>query len=134
MPSRATGICNDDIFDARSIASSSSIASTATADDLPGAGYLVGLFYKKAGRLFDIQAGRIAEAMGKGPRVTAERIERRSTELVGTTTVAAENKELRKDCRQLLSYARFVLESVTPSFLLTCLYIVRVSSQLDCML
>ena len=82
MPSHATGDREYNTFDVRSIASSSSISSTATADDLPGAGYLVGLFYKKAGRMFDIQAGRIAEAMGKGPRATADRIERRRAKLI----------------------------------------------------
>ncbi|KAI5120939.1 hypothetical protein M0805_001644 [Coniferiporia weirii] len=87
-----------------------SVSTNATADNLPGPGRIIGNIYGSLGRLLEIQAGRIAETLGRGPHVTAIRIQRRreviaSASLSKLPTIKAENERLEKDCKRMLKYA-----------------------------
>ncbi|KAH8093189.1 hypothetical protein DFH11DRAFT_1684244, partial [Phellopilus nigrolimitatus] len=88
----------------------------ATADNLPGTGRTLGLFYSFAGRHLEVQLGRLAERLGRGPRATAFRIQENSkivshASVWPVSVVKSITKEIEKDCRLLLKY----VGSIAPS-------------------
>lgn len=89
----------------------SSITTNATADDLPGPGRILGNFYSYAGCHLEVQIGRLAEKMGKGPRMAADRIIRRRTKArsLSASSKKIENKngKVIKDCQKLLKYVMY---------------------------
>ncbi|KAH8115048.1 hypothetical protein DFH11DRAFT_142738 [Phellopilus nigrolimitatus] len=98
-------------FCASDQASLISISTNATADNLPGAGRTLGLFYSFAGKHLETRLGRLAGRLGHGPRATALRIQENS----GIVTLAsvlprplslmkARNRKIQKDCKRLLKY------------------------------
>ncbi|KAH8116573.1 hypothetical protein DFH11DRAFT_1219351 [Phellopilus nigrolimitatus] len=99
-------------FDEVSLCTVSSM--NATADNLPGAGRTLGLFYSSAGRHLEVQLGRVAERLGRGPQEAALRIKENS-EIVTLSSVqpiplsvvksrTKKTKKIEKDCKRLLKY------------------------------
>ncbi|KAI5120940.1 hypothetical protein M0805_001645 [Coniferiporia weirii] len=87
-----------------------SVSTNATADNLPGPGRIIGNIYGRLGGCLEVQLGRIAEKMGRGPRATAIRIQRRRDVITSATarkllTIEAESERLEKDCERMLKYA-----------------------------
>ncbi|KAH8104237.1 hypothetical protein DFH11DRAFT_1765478 [Phellopilus nigrolimitatus] len=81
-----------------------------TADNLPGAGRTLGLFYSSAGRQLEVLLGRIAGRLGRGPQATALRIQKNSgivtrpSVLPVPLSVVKSRKKIEKDCKRLLKY------------------------------
>lgn len=96
----------------------SSIASDATAPNLPGAGRTLGLFLDGAGALLENLLNKIATELGLGPAGVAKEIRhlRRHNETPFQSRLESafasrpksEVRSLRKLCRKLLAYARSV--------------------------
>ncbi len=96
----------------------SSIASDATADNLPGPGRNVGRLFTWLGRRLESMINTTAGQMNLGPEAVAEKIRllcrhyetsevERLTSSVGPLS-KAERKRLNKLCKKLLKYARSV--------------------------
>lgn len=97
-----------------SVYSFDTFSTNATADNLPGAGRIVGLAYGYGGRHLETYLNKVAEEkLGLGPRTLAVQIKRRSplpdrpSSLVTVESEAersARIKKDRRDCRRLLKY------------------------------
>ncbi|KAH8116574.1 hypothetical protein DFH11DRAFT_1219359 [Phellopilus nigrolimitatus] len=92
-------------------ASLCSASTNATDDNLPGAGRTLGLLYSFAGRHLEVQLGRLAERLGRGPRATALRIQKNNGIVTRTSAlplplsvVKYRTKKIEKDCKRLLRY------------------------------
>ncbi|KAH8115049.1 hypothetical protein DFH11DRAFT_143274 [Phellopilus nigrolimitatus] len=92
-------------------ASLHSVSTNATADNLPGAGRTLGLFYSFAGKHLEARLGRLAGILGRGPRATALRIQENqgvvalaSVLPLPLSPTKARNKKIQKDCKHLLKY------------------------------
>ncbi|KAH8092156.1 hypothetical protein DFH11DRAFT_1182664 [Phellopilus nigrolimitatus] len=84
-----------------------SVSTNATADNLPGPGRTLGLFYSFAGRHVEVQLGRLAGRLGHGPQAIALRIRKNSLAYVlplPKAFVKTKNSEIEKDCKRLLKY------------------------------
>ncbi|THH06233.1 hypothetical protein EW145_g4225 [Phellinidium pouzarii] len=101
-----------DNTDWESVYTYSSISTNATADNLPGPGRTLDLFYNFAGRLLERRLNTVAEELGYGPRATAQRIQTRRAILASAkyetalpmTVVKRKNEKIEKDCRKLIKY------------------------------
>ena len=89
-----------------------SISTNATADDLPGHGRLIGLFYASAGKRLELHVGRVAEKFGKGLNMTSARIERRREKMahleLGSAKLLRKDAKVKKDILKLLKYTQCV--------------------------
>ncbi|KAH8116577.1 hypothetical protein DFH11DRAFT_1219467 [Phellopilus nigrolimitatus] len=88
-----------------------SVSTNATDDNLPGAGRTLGLLYSFAGQHLEMQLGRLAERLGRGPRATALRIQKNSGIVTSTSVLSPplsmvkfRTKKIEKDCKLLLKY------------------------------
>lgn len=106
-PSRAPWADYDDA-DRYSVCSA---ASNETVDNLPGTGRTLGQAYNFVGRFVEMQLGKAAEYLGKGPRQTVLRIERRRYKPFSAIT---KGDKIEKDCRVMLKYAKCVFCSQPP--------------------
>ncbi|KAH8107619.1 hypothetical protein DFH11DRAFT_1168433 [Phellopilus nigrolimitatus] len=93
------------------LASLDSVSTNATADNLPGPGRTLGLFYSSAGRHLEVQLGKIAGRLGRGPQATAVRIKKNSEVVTFVSVlplpismVKFKAKKIEKDCKLLLRY------------------------------
>ncbi|KAI5123499.1 hypothetical protein M0805_006659 [Coniferiporia weirii] len=87
-----------------------SVSTNATEDNHVGPGRIIGKIYGRLGGCLEVQLGRIAEKMGRGPRATAIRIQRRRNVITSATagkllTIKAESERLENDCERMLKYA-----------------------------
>lgn len=88
-------------------------SSNATASDIVGTGRVLGLVYRKAGRVLEKGLGLFAERIGAGPRKVAERIVNDGLYGHGIAPSTAlhpyplvkKRQHLRPDCQTLLTYA-----------------------------
>lgn len=92
-------------------------SSDETADDLPGPGRMLGKLYSHAGRFVVKGLSVVAERRGYGPTVTALRIR----DIFEDELLPKRRKFLRKSCKDLVRYMRFVKEC-TVYFGSVCLY------------
>lgn len=96
----------------------SSIASDATASNLPGPGRTVGLLFDWLGNRFEVFLNKMATRRGLGPTATAREIRRLrrhyDTSFQSRLATAlcslpqAEVRTLKKLCDKLLKYTRYV--------------------------
>ncbi|KAI5120946.1 hypothetical protein M0805_001651 [Coniferiporia weirii] len=112
---RTITIVYDTDSDRDSIAS---VSTNATADNLPGPGRIIGNIYGRLGGRLEVQLGRVAEKMGRGPRATAIRIQARRKVIASVSpskllTIKAENERLEKDCKRMLMYATLHVSSTS---------------------
>ncbi|KAH8116687.1 hypothetical protein DFH11DRAFT_1124127 [Phellopilus nigrolimitatus] len=110
----------DDIYlSAESEQSSTSLSTTATADNLPGAGRVLGNVYSFFGRRLEVAASKFMARRGYGPHAATERIDtlRSGFWIYGENSViyreqcisfphSKEDQKVRKNCDKLLKYVR----------------------------
>ncbi|KAI5118532.1 hypothetical protein M0805_009684 [Coniferiporia weirii] len=96
-----------------SLLSWSITSSNETADNLPGAGRILGNAYVFAGRGLEKQLGSVADCLGFGPKAVAVRIQKRREVTVTRPALPLlsrssrnESKNIEKDCRRLLKCVR----------------------------
>lgn len=83
-------------------------SSNETMDDLPGPGRILGNLYTSARRRLENGIGRLAVRMGRGPNVTALKIQRilENKSLRPLTR----HKKLKKNCKRLSRYVKWVVQ------------------------
>ncbi|KAI5118530.1 hypothetical protein M0805_009682 [Coniferiporia weirii] len=86
-------------------------SSNETADNLPGAGRVIGNIFSCTGKGLERQLSSVAERLGFGPRATAFRIQRRRKAITTYPELPplpgpfrAKSKKIEKDCRRLLRH------------------------------
>ncbi|KAI5118535.1 hypothetical protein M0805_009687 [Coniferiporia weirii] len=91
----------------------SSASSNQTADNLPGAGRIIGNCYDLTGRGLERQIGSVAGRLGFGPLAVAVRIQKRRKAITTYSNLPqppgpfrAESKKTEKDCKKLIGYVR----------------------------
>ncbi|THG98318.1 hypothetical protein EW145_g7446 [Phellinidium pouzarii] len=127
MQYRSGAHCDD--ADQESYYACSTLSSNMTADNLPGAGRILGNVYSFLGRYLKSMAGRAAERLGYGPRVTAIRIQKRhkvirdasrghlSWTSCSPEEIKAKVKKVENDCKLILKYVRSNVLSTTKEAL-----------------
>ena len=81
-------------------------SSNDTADDLPGAGRLLGKFYQVTGQYLERAINALAKRSVHGPRVIAKRIQLRHWDHEYARATTQHEKEQRKDFKKLISYTK----------------------------
>lgn len=87
-------------------------SSTSTASNLPGPGRALDNLYGSVGRTIEAHLGRLAEKLGRGPRMAAVRIERRRSKVLNFAgdgrKARTKTKKVVKDCKKLVGYVQWV--------------------------
>ena len=87
-------------------------SSTSTASNLPGPGRALDNLYGSVGRTIEARLGRLAEKLGRGPRMAAVRIERRRSKVLNFAgdrrKARTKTKKVVKDCKKLVGYVQWV--------------------------
>lgn len=91
----------------------SSDSTNITADNLVGAGRVLGNVYVFLGNRLEGRLGASAEKLGYGPQASATKVQRHRQLMASTledpelqTSFDMDNKEVLKHCRKLLQYAK----------------------------
>lgn len=99
--------------DHRTFKSYSSDSTNITADDVVGAGRVLGNVYALLGNRLEGRLGAGSERLGYGPRASAIKVQKHRQSMASTledpghqTSFDMDNKEVLKHCRKLLRYAK----------------------------
>ncbi|KAI5120943.1 hypothetical protein M0805_001648 [Coniferiporia weirii] len=96
-----------DYTDSDRVSTVESVSTNATADDLPGPGRTLGNLYGFLGNHLEKLLNQLAEDMGRGPRVTATRIQKHRKAIAISSvqpTIRTDSKKVQKDCKRLVEY------------------------------
>lgn len=126
-PAKPAPLPNVEVIGLARIDTVSSIDSNATADNLPGAGRTVGLFFAWLGSRLEHALNKRAERFGFGPKAIADEIRRhtgrhettfqRRIILRDRTLTESETRKVKKLCKALIRHAKYVAMKIHQSII-----------------